>query len=259
MKRTLLSIAGLFTALVMFTGVVLAAGQIEGGNIYRVRNVTTGGDFTDPANGTCSNTFQFKVRIHNPGPDPISNVNVKATLPAGEAVSHSSTVTIASNEANPTTITDTAGVRLDKSGSLSYVAGTTQLLDPNSSVLSTLPDTILTSGVNIGTVGVSTQQMRFVQFEARVQCSTPPVTISVCDLATKKIVTINEADFNPSKYTKNLAECSATPPTPTPTPTPTPVIGSVIPNTGAEGIAALVAGTSGLAAAGHQLFMRRRK
>lgn len=49
------------------------------------------------------------------------------------------------------------------------------------------------------------------------------------------------------------------PPTP-PTPTPeTPVIGSVIPNTGAEGIAALVAGTSGLAAAGHQLFMRRRK
>jgi PKD repeat protein len=52
------------------------------------------------------------------------------------------------------------------------------------------------------------------------------------------------------------------PPTPEPTPTPTPetpVIGTSIPNTGAEGLAALTAGVSGLGAAAHQLYIRRRK
>ena len=34
-----------------------------------------------------------------------------------------------------------------------------------------------------------------------------PVTIKVCELATKKIVTINEDQFNPSLYSKNLKDC----------------------------------------------------
>lgn len=35
----------------------------------------------------------------------------------------------------------------------------------------------------------------------------PPVTITVCELATKKIVTINEKDFDASKHSKNLDDC----------------------------------------------------
>jgi hypothetical protein len=45
MKKSLMSFFGLFAALVLFAGVALAAGQIEGGNIYRVRNVSTNGSF----------------------------------------------------------------------------------------------------------------------------------------------------------------------------------------------------------------------
>ncbi len=261
MRKSYLSIAGLLSALVLITGVALAApaGQIEGGDIYRVRNVSTGGEFTDPASGTCNNTFQFKVRVHNPGPDALTNVNVKATLPSGEATSHSSKVTISASNANPPTNSDTAGVNLDKAGKLSYIAGSTELLDANGSKLSTLGDTILTSGVDIGTVGVSIQQKRFVQFSTKVDCPEqppkPPVTISVCELATKKIVTIKESDFDSKKYTKDLALCSETPTKPT---TP-PEIGTSIPNTGAEGLAALTAGVSGLGAAAHQLYIRRRK
>ncbi len=35
----------------------------------------------------------------------------------------------------------------------------------------------------------------------------PPVKIEVCDLTTKKIVTIKESDFDPAKYSKNLKDC----------------------------------------------------
>ncbi len=41
----------------------------------------------------------------------------------------------------------------------------------------------------------------------------PPVKIEVCDLTTKKIVTIKESDFDASKYTKDLSKCKETPPT----------------------------------------------
>lgn len=57
--------------------------------------------------------------------------------------------------------------------------------------------------------------------------------IEVCDLTTKKVVKIDEKDFDSSKYSKDLKKCeqghvngdeTETPkPTPTPTPTPTPV------------------------------------
>lgn len=178
MKKFASFIAGavMVPALAFSTVSAVAAGQIEGGDIYRVKNVTKNVDFTDPASATCGDTVQFKVRVHNPGPDALTNVNVKATLPSAAATSHSSTVTVSSENANPTSRTDTAGVNLDKAGKLSYVNGSTELLDAHNSKLSTLGDTILSSGVNIGIVGVSTEQKRFVQFQATVVCETTPVT-----------------------------------------------------------------------------------
>lgn len=175
MKKFASFIAGavMVPALAFSTVSAVAAGQIEGGDIYRVKNVTKNVDFTDPASATCGDTVQFKVRVHNPGPDALTNVNVKATLPSAAATSHSSTVTVSSENANPTSRTDTAGVNLDKAGKLSYVNGSTELLDAHNSKLNTLGDTILTTGVNVGTVGVSTEQKRFVQFQAKVVCETP--------------------------------------------------------------------------------------
>src|SRR5690606_22827538 len=38
--------------------------------------------------------------------------------------------------------------------------------------------------------------------------------IEVCELSTKKIVTINVADFDASKHTKDLSKCADTPVTP---------------------------------------------
>jgi uncharacterized repeat protein (TIGR01451 family) len=178
-KSLVLSIAtAVIVPIVGITGAASAAavGQIGGGDIYRVRNVTKNTDFTDPVNADLCDTVQFKVRIHNPGPDTLNNVKVKATLDSGEATSHSSKITITADNANPSTTTDTAGVNLSKAGSLNYVAGSTELLDAHNTKLSNLPDGILGSGVNIGNVGVSIEQKRFVQFEAKTNCPTPPET-----------------------------------------------------------------------------------
>jgi len=50
-----------------------------------------------------------------------------------------------------------------------------------------------------------------------------------------------------------------TPPTPTPTPIPTtPVVGKSLPDTGPGSIAAIFAGVSALAGAGHYIVARRR-
>lgn len=168
--------AVLAIAAVIFTGpVAAAAGQIEGGNIYRVRNVSQNGAFTDPASATCGDTVQFRVRIHNPGPDTINGVTATATLPNEKGTSHSSTMTISSADANPTSISDTAGVKTDKESTIAYVAGSTQLLDANGSVMQNLGDGIVGGGVSVPNgVGVSTQQMRFVQFSAKLNCETNP-------------------------------------------------------------------------------------
>lgn len=212
MKKSLLSVAGIISAAVLLasSAFAAAAGQIEGGDIYRVKNVSTNSAFVDPATGTCGNTFQFKVRIHNPGPDALNNVKVVATLPTTSATSHSSKVTVSASNANPSATTDTAGITLAKASKLAYVSGSTELLDANGSKLQTLGNTITTTGVNIGTVGVSTQQKRFVQFSVKTECSTPapqPKMIEVCDLASKKVIKIDEKNFDSKKHSKNLNDC----------------------------------------------------
>lgn len=152
---------------------VMAAGQIEGGNIYRVKNDTQNTTFGDPITAKPCEVVTFKVRIHNPGPDPINNVNVKATLSGETGTSHSSTVTVTSADANPTQMTDTATVKLSSAAKLTYVNNSTQILDTNGGVIQSLTGSdILNGGVTVSSVGVSTQQIRFVQFKAQIDCPT---------------------------------------------------------------------------------------
>ena len=174
MKKFVLSfLAVLFCAIPTYA---LASGKIEFGDIYRARNITTNGDFTDSATATCGQTVQFRVRVHNPGPDPLENVNVKAApLLSEEATSFTSSVTInASNLGDQEAVTDTASVNLDKAGKITYVPGSTELLSDTGSFMQSLGDGIFTSGVDIGSVGVSTAQKRFVQFKAVINCNEEP-------------------------------------------------------------------------------------
>lgn len=219
-------------AVILGSNPVSAVGSVEGGDIYRVRNVTKNTAFTDPATADKCETVQFKVRIHNPGPDALGTVNVVATLPAEAATSQSSQVTVSSDDANPSSRTDTAGVNLTGSYKLNYVAGSTQLLDPNNTVLQNLDDGIIGSGVTLTDgVGVSLEQIRFVQFSAKVDCPEQP---PVC--------TVN---------------CTPTTPPQTPAPV-SKVTPNALPSTGPE---ALLGGLTGVSALGYGVsrFIQSRR
>lgn len=212
MKKVLFSVAAIAAAALMYVSPAAAAyaAQIEQGDIYWAR--TNSGPFVDPTNATCGDTVQFRVRIHNLGPDVAENVNVKATLPNTVATSHSSKVTIAPSNGQPASISDTAGVTLDKAAKLNYINGSTELLDANGAKLQTLGDSIFTSGINIDKIGISTQQKRFVQFSVKTDCPTPEAKkIKVCELDSKKIITIDEKNFDSKKHSKTLADCAETP------------------------------------------------
>lgn len=76
---------------------------------------------------------------------------------------------------------------------------------------------------------------------------TAPGKLNVCELSTKKIVTINESDFDSKKYSKNLADCNVTPVTPT-----------ELPQTGAADIVAKFAGIVSLVSATAYYVQSRR-
>ncbi|MDB5169717.1 MAG: hypothetical protein JWN82_113 [Candidatus Saccharibacteria bacterium] len=162
----------------------VTVGQVETGNIYRVRNlsVNANGAFDENITATCGDTVQFRVRIHNTGPDSITNVKVVATLDGQTSKSHGSKVTVtADNNLHGDAVTASAGVSTDKDTSISYVAGSTELLDYSptagaSNVIKALPDGITTTGVNIGTVGPLTPDTESVQFKAKLNCATTTTT-----------------------------------------------------------------------------------
>lgn len=206
LKKATLAIA----AVAVVSGpVAFAAGQIEGGNIYRVKNVTQNSAFTDPVTGTCGDTVQFRVRIHNPGPEEINNVRVAATLPATASTSHSSTVTVSASDA-PDVITDTAGVNLDKAGKLNYINGSAELLDPNGAKLQNLSDSIVNGGVNLpSAIGVSNQQMRLVQFSANVDCPETPTCTENCGPTKTGVTPSAITSTGPAELFSGLAGVSA--------------------------------------------------
>src|SRR3546814_13535957 len=89
---------------------------------------------------------------------------------------------------------------------MQYIAGSTQLYTINGQLVKTLADGVTAGGVNAGDLGGSTRE--FVQFQAKVKCEEQPKYIKVCELSTKKIITINEKDFDATKHSKNLADCA---------------------------------------------------
>jgi hypothetical protein len=174
---TLLAIAGLAVSLPAHAA---NQGQIASGDIYRSKNVTKGSDFSNTTTADACESLQYKVRLHNPGPGIVHQVHVAATLPAGAATSNTSTVTITAADADPATVSDSTVVNLSSSQSIAYTSGTTQLLDANNNILKSLPDGITQGGVDIGDVGVSLNEIRFVQFMAKVSCPAPAQPAYAC-------------------------------------------------------------------------------
>lgn len=193
---------------VLFSAPVFASspGHLAGGDLYQVRNVTKNTSYSNTATATCDEVIKYNFLLSNTEYGMLYDVNVNANLENGSA-----TATAKNSGNEQVTVSDTASASIDK-GSLSYVAGSTQLFSVDGHLIRALPDGITAGGVSAGNLAGSTRE--FVQFQAKVNCPTPPVVknITVCELATKNIITIDEKAYDASKHSKNLADCAAKPP-----------------------------------------------
>ena len=173
----MISLTALATVGFALVGTVQAIGegQIAGGNFYTVRNVTKAGAYADTISADKCDTLKYSIRLHNPGPGVVNNVNVRVNLPTSVSTSNTSTATITSQNSDPASVNDTAKVNITSAQKINYIAGSSVLLDANGNVVQALSDQLVNgSGVNIGEVKVSLQQIRFVQFQAKLDCSTTP-------------------------------------------------------------------------------------
>ena len=154
-------------------------------------------------------TLEYRVEYKNTGATSQNNVTVKDTLPAH--VTYVPGSTTLKNAANPNSksVSDNivgAGLNIGDytAGSNAYVKFSAKVgaIDTLECGTKTLVNTAKV------TVGTDTKQDTANVIVTRT-CENK---ITVCEIATKKIVTINESQFNTTKYTKDLNLCATTPP-----------------------------------------------
>lgn len=202
-------------ATILGSSVVFAAspGQLTGGSqVLEAKNITKGTGYSDNTSLACGEVVQYSVMLHNAGYGALTNVIVKASLPGS--------VSAVPAEGSQYGTSDTTSVNVATEGTLQYQSGTTVLYNVNGGVIKTLPDSVTSGGVNIGTIDGSTTE--FVNYRAKVSCPTTPPPV--------------------------------TPPAPQPKPTP-----KALPNTGPGDMLGAFAGASTLGTLGHYFVSRRRK
>lgn len=212
MKKLAMFVAAIAALPALLTAPVFAdsPGQLSNGDDnYKVKNVTTNSAYGKAASLTCDQTVKYSILIANSDFGQLENVTVKASLPGN--------ISISGKNANGDTssVSGTVNVSVPSNGTLTYVNGSTNyyVYNNDGSVKSskTLADGVTAGGINTGTLAGST--LARVYFQAKVDCASKPEVkkITVCELDTKKIVTINESDFDSKKHSKNLADCAETP------------------------------------------------
>lgn len=196
--------------------------QYSGYVIFKVKATTS--DFSVQKTVRLSNssdtTFKESVAAHpgdkvdyqlyfkNTGGTQLKDVVLKDSLPAG--VSYVPGTTYLHTSDGTTLVGDgIASNGLNIGGYLpggdAYVKFTAQI---NSNIALTCgPNSVTNTAEAITAVGDKSDT---ATVNLNKTCTTTQIT--VCDLSTKQVVTINESDFDSSKYSKDLSVC--TPPTP---------------------------------------------
>lgn len=83
----------------------------------------------------------------------------------------------------------------------------------------------------------------------------PVVKITVCELATKKLITIDKTAYDAAKHTTDLTKCQTTTTPTTPTAPSTP---EALPSTGAGGMAMIFATVTAISSAAYKFVLVRR-
>jgi hypothetical protein len=178
--KSLIKLAATGTALVSLSFAALtmapvsadSPADIANGNIYLIKNLTQNVDFANPASAKAGDELEYTIRLHNTNYVAATDVNVAATLPTAASTSNTSVMTTTYTGGVTPGLSASATVNLTSSESLSYVTGSSELLDINGNVIKTLSDGVIGSGVNIGSLDGST--VEYVNFEVKVGTPTPP-------------------------------------------------------------------------------------
>jgi uncharacterized repeat protein (TIGR01451 family)/LPXTG-motif cell wall-anchored protein len=175
-------------------------------------------EWKENVNANPGDTLEYKVQYKNTGSVKQNNVIVKDTLPTH--VSYIAGSTVLTNNSNPNgkTVSDnlTNGVGINI-GNYSQNSIATLIFKAKVAAKEAL---------NCGTTllhNVARAETEYGSKEdgadATVTKTCEPGKISVCELSTKKIITINESDFNSSKHSKDLSVCGTVPELPKTGPT----------------------------------------
>lgn len=146
-------------------------GQLSSGPNYQVKNLTQSGAYASTISATCNDEIEYSMQLGNTEFGALNDVTLKATLPTNGGVS---TATATTSLGGGTGTSDSVTVNLGANQTQSLESGTTVLYDSNDKAIKALPDTVTTSGVDIGTLEGSTTE--FVNFKAKVNCPSTPVT-----------------------------------------------------------------------------------
>ncbi|MGH7233842.1 MAG: hypothetical protein ACREF7_00125, partial [Candidatus Saccharimonadales bacterium] len=208
-KLAALGTSIVFVGVLMSSGLVGATGigQIEGGSSnYTIANVSKGTGFSNTQSADACNVVEYRLHLYNPGPDPISDVKVEATIntmtPYTQYVS--TATAFAPNSLSPQ-VNFQATLNLSSAQTQSYVKNSTVLLDSAGNVLKssangTLADTVTmgAGGIDIGSLGESVQE--YLEFKAQVSCPNIPLTPTYACTALN-VVSENDDTIKVSNFT----------------------------------------------------------
>ncbi|HEY1085647.1 MAG TPA: LPXTG cell wall anchor domain-containing protein [Candidatus Saccharimonadales bacterium] len=206
MKKLAMFAAVIAAATALFVAPAFAdsPGQLSNGDAnYKVKNVTTNGEYGKSVAPKCNETVKYSILLANSDFGQLENVTVKAALPGNISISGKDVT------GKTSSVSGSVNISLPAGSTLKYVNGSTNyyLYNSDGSVKSTktLGDGVAAGGINTGTLAGSTQAR--VYFQAKVDCPEVPKNIEVCELATKKVITIREDQFDSKKHSKNLDDC----------------------------------------------------
>ncbi len=179
-KLKYLALLAIATLMVPILSLAAPSPVLDAANLYKVKNQTNGGEWSNSVTASPDQKVAFYVHIHNGTIDTVtSNVRAQVTLPLDDFTSYTSTATVSSS--NTASVSATTQLNLTRSAKLVYVPGSTVLYNHNAQVETSLPDGITSGGITVlNTLNGCWEYEKWVRFEALVvaQPEAPTCTLS---------------------------------------------------------------------------------
>ena len=154
----------------------------------------------------------FLLAYRNTGEVQHDNVTFSDKLPAGLSYVAGSTTWSNASKQNIKASDNITGVGINV-GSYAPGANAYTIFSANVASNDKLPTCGTNKLVNLGKVNASNYSLEDdASVTVTKDCPKPPVKIEVCELDTKKIITIDEKDFDSKKHSKDLNDCKVVEP-----------------------------------------------